>query len=644
MAYEYDHDCPFEAFITNLGKYNEGELVGEWVKFPTTSEELQKVFERIGIGSKDDFGNPYEEWFISDYDCYVDGLYEKLGEYENLDELNYLASKLDELDDHDYNHFQAAMQISDYTGSIKDVINLIDNLDKYEIYPGVESNADLGHYYIEELGMMEVPDYLADYIDYEAYGRDVAINEMGQFTDYGYVRDTQEYFTEYYDGDRENIPDEYRVMDFMVSGEKERKTMNYETFKQEFAEDIKEKLYERGYDDVRISFNNVEKTNQNYEAMSVVPEGSNVGVNFNIENAFANYEHTDDYAGVLASATMVIADGLDRAPAIDVSALMDYENMKEKLSVEVISAEANADLLANVPHDRMEDLAVVYRFVMESSEDGRASILVTNNLMDRMGVSHEQLRSDALENSPEIRPVVIMGMNEVMKEMMGPEVYEMFGIPDDAEETMYVATVPDKNSGAGVIAYQDFMDQAAERVGGDFFVLPSSINEILLVPDNGDMTADALRDMVKDVNAKEVSPEERLSDNVYHYDSKDHVFELAEKFEARLAPFDIKELRDLTAYDELELDTLGDEKTALFLIMSDTDGTFNFLISMIYTQMFNLLCVRPFLSDKYDLTQHPNYKLTADYDKRNYFDVVKFLSHNLILKADDEYQVIDVTE
>ena len=531
MAYEYDHDCPFEAFITNLGKYNEGELVGEWVKFPTTSEELQKVFERIGIGSKDDFGNPYEEWFISDYDCYVDGLYEKLGEYENLDELNYLASKLDELDDHDYNHFQAAMQISDYTGSIKDVINLIDNLDKYEIYPGVESNADLGHYYIEELGMMEVPDYLADYIDYEAYGRDVAINEMGQFTDYGYVRDTQEYFTEYYDGDRENIPDEYRVMDFKVSGEKERKTMNYETFKQEFAEDIKEKLYERGYDDVRISFNNVEKTNQNYEAMSVVPEGNNVGVNFNIENAFASYEHTDDYAGVLASATMVIADGLDRAPAIDVSALMDYENMKEKLSVEVISADANADLLANVPHDRMEDLAVVYRFVMESSEDGRASILVTNNLMDRMGVSHEQLRADALENSPEIRPVVIMGMNEVMKEMIDPEVYEMFGIPDDAEETMYVATVPDKNSGAGVIAYQDFMDQAAERVGGD--LLPSSINEILLVPDNGDMTADALRDMVKDVNAKEVSPEERLSDNVYHYDSKDHVFELAEKFEAR---------------------------------------------------------------------------------------------------------------
>ena len=222
MGYAYDHDCPFEAFITNLGKYNEGALVGEWVKFPTTAEELQKVFERIGIGSKDDFGHPYEEWFITDYDCYVDGLYEMLGEYENLDELNYLASKLEELDDHDYEHFQAAMQVSDYTGSVKDLINLMDNLDKYEIYPGVDDYSDLGRYYIDEVGVMEIPEHLANYIDYEAYGRDVAIDEMGQFTNYGYVRDTQESFTEYYDGDRESIPDEYRV--FGTAEKSEEKT------------------------------------------------------------------------------------------------------------------------------------------------------------------------------------------------------------------------------------------------------------------------------------------------------------------------------------------------------------------------------------------------------------------------------------
>ena len=252
---------------------------------------------------------------------------------------------------------------------------------------------------------------------------------------------------------------------------------------------------------------------------------------------------------------------------------------------------------------------------------------------------------------------------------------------------------------------------------------------------------------------------------------------------ARLAPFDIQEVRDITAYDELQLDTIGDRKTALFLIMSDTDSTFNFLISMIYTQLFNLLCekaddvyggrlpvhvrclideaanigqipnleklvatirsreisaclvlqaqsqlkaiykdncdtiignmdsriflggsepttlkelnqalgketidtyntgesrgretshslnyqklgkdlasvdelevldgskcilrlrgVRPFMSDKYDLTQHPNYKYTADYDKRNEFNIEQFLSRRLKLKAEDEFVVVD---
>lgn len=75
-------DGSFEAFVTNLGKYNEGELVGEWVHFPTTEEEMKKVFERIGIGSKDEFGQVYEEWFITDYDCSIHGVSNLLGEYE----------------------------------------------------------------------------------------------------------------------------------------------------------------------------------------------------------------------------------------------------------------------------------------------------------------------------------------------------------------------------------------------------------------------------------------------------------------------------------------------------------------------------------------------------------------------------------
>ena len=222
--YSYNKDYPFAAFITNLGKYNEGELVGEWVKFPTTAEELKEVFKSIGIGQRDDFGQPYEEWFITDYDCYVDGLYDKLGEYESLDELNYLASKLEEMSDSEYAQFQAGMEMGDHCGSLQEIINLTENLDCYEIYPHIEDYDDLGRYYIEELDAMQVPEHLQNYIDYEAYGRDVAMDENGSFTDQGYVRDTGDRFCEYYDGERGSIPDEYRVMTFQDDLPEEEKS------------------------------------------------------------------------------------------------------------------------------------------------------------------------------------------------------------------------------------------------------------------------------------------------------------------------------------------------------------------------------------------------------------------------------------
>ena len=222
--YSYNKDYPFAAFITNLGKYNEGELVGEWVKFPTTAEEMKEVFKRIGIGQRDDFGQPYEEWFITDYDCYVDGLYDKLGEYESLDELNYLASKLDEMSDNEYAQFQAGMEMGDHCGSLQEIINLTENLDCYEIYPNIEDYDDLGRYYIDELEVMQIPEHLQNYIDYEAYGRDVAMDENGSFTDQGYVRDTGDRFCEYYDGERGSIPDEYRVMAFQDDLPEEEKS------------------------------------------------------------------------------------------------------------------------------------------------------------------------------------------------------------------------------------------------------------------------------------------------------------------------------------------------------------------------------------------------------------------------------------
>ena len=117
-------DGDFEAFVTNLGKYNEGMLVGEWVKLPTTEEEMQKVFERIGIGKQDEFGQPYEEWFITDYECPIYGVQKMLGEYESLDKLNYLAALIDELSLSDQEKLVAIMEAGcDEVSDIENVKN-----------------------------------------------------------------------------------------------------------------------------------------------------------------------------------------------------------------------------------------------------------------------------------------------------------------------------------------------------------------------------------------------------------------------------------------------------------------------------------------------------------------------------------------
>ncbi|MEA5142000.1 MAG: antirestriction protein ArdA [Oscillibacter sp.] len=193
-----------EAYVTNLGKYNEGALVGEYLKLPASTEDVQALLKRIGVD-----GVRYEEIFITDYETDIPGLYDCLGEYESIDELNYLASLLEELDTGDMERFAAAVDYGEHTGSVKELINLAQNLDCYDFYPGVRDEEELGRIYIEDMDTLAVPEHLRNYIDYAAYGRDIAMEESGHFTGDGYVLYTGG-FTESYSG-REDIPEECRV-------------------------------------------------------------------------------------------------------------------------------------------------------------------------------------------------------------------------------------------------------------------------------------------------------------------------------------------------------------------------------------------------------------------------------------------------
>lgn len=196
------------AFVTNLGKYNEDQLVGEWVSFPVTKEEMQAVFDRIGINEQ------YEEYFITDYDNKIQNL--RLGEYESVDRLNYLAGRLEELDQDQLELYQEIMDsdIDLYQNAgMEAYIYLTYNLDAYQFYYGVMDEYDLGYYLVHDTGVYDLKAMgdLAMYIDYKALGNDTMINDISAFSEKGYISYDNSSWDIVFDGRQESIPDKYCV-------------------------------------------------------------------------------------------------------------------------------------------------------------------------------------------------------------------------------------------------------------------------------------------------------------------------------------------------------------------------------------------------------------------------------------------------
>ena len=202
----------FSILIDSRTRFETGEPGGVWLSMPTTKEQLHETMQRVGITAdnpQDFFINGFANTEQQPFDVPLSVI-----QSAGLDELNYLGNLLSMQRDEDRDKFTAAVALGERAGSIKDLINLAQNLDCYWLYPSVQNEEDYGYYLIDELDELELPEEAKKYFMYEDYGRDAAINDGGRFTEQGYIYNNKNTFTEWYNGKESDIPREYKVMSF----------------------------------------------------------------------------------------------------------------------------------------------------------------------------------------------------------------------------------------------------------------------------------------------------------------------------------------------------------------------------------------------------------------------------------------------
>ena len=190
-----------------------------------------------------------------------------------------------------------------------------------------------------------------------------------------------------------------------------------------------------------------------------------------------------------------------------------YAAVEERIYHKVVNYEKNRKLLDDVPYFRWHDLAVIFYYAMEEAAFGRASILIHNNHLDMWGQPAEAVYRTACRNMKQHMPDLVLPMCRLLEDTMGIRMEE-----SESSMPLYVLTNRERIFGASAMLYSDKVRKLAEELNTDLLILPSSVHEVLLLPDDKAQNYDFYRQMVSEVNRTQVDPEEVLSFNLYRYD------------------------------------------------------------------------------------------------------------------------------
>lgn len=296
---------------------------------------------------------------------------------------------------------------------------------------------------------------------------------------------------------------------------------DYNLFVQDVAKEL-EKILGASY---TVRCQEIEKNNRvTYQAVMISDNVHNASPCYNLENYYELYEKPEDIKAIAQDILKIYRQGA--ALDFPLGLVHDRDEMLNRVLFRVVSTDRNAGQLADVPHHDLPELglSMLFYLFLESTGSSCATMLICNRHLWMWGTSEPELLEHAWKNTPVVMGHAINSMYEILNANL-PDV------TDDPKmlPPMYIITNKHNLYGAACILYPDVLDKIAQKLGSDFYILPSSLHETIAVPAEGlDINqAKGLKAMVSAINQSELKPEEVLSDNVYYYCCEKHKLSMA---------------------------------------------------------------------------------------------------------------------
>ena len=314
----------------------------------------------------------------------------------------------------------------------------------------------------------------------------------------------------------------------------------YEEFKTYVAENIKEYLPAEYYDSIVTIQKTIKNNGAVMEGLSI-NNGEAVSPVLYLEGIYDSYKKGKELPEIMENMASTCQELMNHMPEFDLDSIRNFEEIRNQIRARLINQMQNVELLNTVPYQAFEDLAVTYHLMLSEDIYGTASIPITNQLMEMWGTDRDTIHETALGNMISADQMNITSLYEIMRNILQRQLMEQDGmeevlaeqmtqkILEEAEETpLYIVTNDSGLFGAVEIMSEDIREQISDMMGGDYYVLPSSVHEVLVLSADSGMRPEELADMVQNINESFVDEKDRLSDHVYYYNAREKTLSLAE--------------------------------------------------------------------------------------------------------------------